>query len=327
MRWGKAGARLFAALLIFGAVLNVARAVYDGTGPALHPVDVVVPKGGSAIITQSLNDAGLLASPLAFRVAVFLTKADGPLHAGEFLLPAGASLHKILDILRHGSPVQHQVTIPDGQTGVEIARLLNAAPVATGSVAPPADGAVLPQTYDYLWGTPRGKILSRAEDAMQTVLANSWAAREHRLPVTSARDALILASIVQAETPLPTELPEVAAVYENRLRLGMKLQADPTVIYAVTGGALTGGHGLSRTDLASASPYNTYVKTGLPPGPICAPGAAALSAVLHPAPIPALYFVATGDGGHVFTTSFAQHLKNIAAYHAAKKKGDRKPAP
>jgi UPF0755 protein len=124
---------------------------------------------------------------------------------------------------------------------------------------------------------------------------------------------------VQEETPIAAELPEIAAVYENRLVLGMKLQADPTVIYAASGGAVSGGVGISRADLANASAYNTYTYKGLPPGPICAPGLAAIAAVLHPAPSADLYFVATGDGGHVFAQDFKQQLRNIAAYRGRRK--------
>jgi UPF0755 protein len=322
---------VFAALLVVLTTARVGRLAYEGTGPAPQTIDVVVPEGGSGVIADALMQAHVIESPLVFRVAVFLTRGQGPLHAGEFLIPAGASLRQVLDILRHGSPVQHQLTIPEGLTSAQITKILDGAAVATGNAPLPAQGAVLPQTYDYLWGTPRAKILARAEDAMQSQLAAAWAQRAPGLPLASPAEALTLASIVQAETPLPAELPSIAAVYENRLNKGMKLQADPTVIFAQTGGAQTGGAAISRTDLASASPYNTYAHAGLPPGPICAPGLAAITAVLHPANIPSLYFVATGNGGHVFTTDFSDHLKNVAAYHAALKsaheKGDHKRVP
>ncbi len=134
--------------------------------------------------------------------------------------------------------------------------------------------------------------------------------------LTSPDEAVTLASIVQEETPVKAELPEIAAVYENRLGRGMKLQADPTVIFAASGGAAAGGLPIFRADLANASPYNTYMVTGLPPGPICAPGLAAILAVLHPAASDDLFFVATGTGGHVFSKDYRQHLANVAAYRA-----------
>ncbi len=271
----------------------------------------MIPAGGGTATAETLAKAGVIRHPLIFRAAAWLTRHNGVLHAGEFIFPAHASLKDVLDILRHGKPVEHQVTIPEGLTGAEIAKILNAAGTTTGEVTPPPDGSVLPETYNYLWGTPRAAILARAETAMQTTLADAWAKRDANLPLNSPQEALILASIVQQETPLGHELPQVAAVYENRLRQGMKLQADPTVIYAATGGKQSGGTGISRADLANPSPYNTYAHAGLPPGPICAPGAAAIDAVLHPANSDALYFVATGTGGHVFSHFFKDQLRNI----------------
>ncbi len=292
------------------------RQTYHGPGAGQITQDVVIPPGSAANVASVLAQAGVIAHPFLFRLAVILTRGQGVLHAGEFRFPAHESLAGILNILRHGAPVQHQVTFPEGLTGQQIASILNAAPAATGHVAPPPDGAILPQTYDYLWGAKRDAILKRAEAALHKQLSAAWDARASGLPITTPRQALILASIVQQETPLPAELPKIAAVYENRLKLGMKLQADPTVIFAVTDGKQSGGVGITKADLANPSPYNTYVHGGLPPGPICAPGLAAIMAVLHPADSQALYFVATGDGGHVFSRTFQQQLKNIERYRA-----------
>lgn len=290
---------------------------FNGPGPLHASADLVIPPGGIAATGAVLARDGAIRHPLIFRIAVFLTRAEGPLHAGEFLIPARSSLAEILHILRHGAPVQHQLTIPEGLTGVEIAKILNTAAAASGSVIAPPEGSVLPQTYDFTLGTPRAAILARAQKAMRRSLNAAWAQRAPGLPLQSPQQALILASIVQAETPLAAELPKIAAVYENRLALGMRLQADPTVIYAVSGGQTAGGLPISRADLASPSPYNTYAHSGLPPGPICAPGLAAIQAVLHPAAMQALYFVATGDGGHVFADNFKAQLRNIQAYRAA----------
>jgi len=289
-----------------------------GPGPLAVSRAVVVPAGGTGAVAAVLKADGAITYPVVFRLAAWLTHKDGAIHAGEFLIPARSSIGDILGILRHGLPVQHQVTIPEGLTGVQIAKILNAAPAAVGQVAAPPDGAVLPQTYDYTLGTSRRDILRRAERAMQTAIANNWPRRDETVPLRTPADALVLASIVQAETPLPAELPEVAAVYENRLRQGMKLQADPTVIFAASGGGMTGGVGITRADLAAPSPYNTYLHGGLPPGPICAPGIAAIQAVLHPAGIDALYFVATGLGGSAFTDDYQTHRKNVAKYRAVK---------
>ncbi|OYV37658.1 MAG: aminodeoxychorismate lyase [Acidocella sp. 20-61-6] len=299
---------------------------YD-PGPLPATVAVVIPPGGSAEVAATLQKDGATSHPLLFRAAAWLTRKDGPLHAGEYLVPARASLADILHILRHGLPVQHQVTFPEGLTSAQIAKILNTTPAASGTVAPPPQGAVLPQTYDFVRGEPRQAILARAAKAMRQKLATAWAGRDTTVPLASAQQALILASIVQAESPEPAEFPEIAAVYENRLAKGMKLQADPTVIFASSAGETSGGVPISRTDLTNPSPYNTYAHSGLPPGPICAPGLAAITAVLHPAASKALYFVATGHGGHVFSDSFQGQLKNIEVYRESQKEnpGTRVP--
>ncbi len=292
---------------------------YQAPGPLPATADLVIPPGGTAGAAVVLRQAGAIRYAFAFRAAAWFTRGQGPLRAGEFLIPARSSIQEILTILRFGAPVEHQVTIPEGLTGAQIAAILNAAPAATGRVTPPPDGTVLPQTYDYLYGTRRSKILLRAETAMTIALADDWAGRDRRIDLASSYQALVLAAIVQQESPLQGELPEIAAVYENRLALGMKLQADPTVIYAATEGAASGGAPISRAQLANPSPYNTYVHPGLPPGPICAPGIAAIEAVLHPAATRALFFVATGTGGHVFAETFPQQLSNIKKYRRAMK--------
>jgi UPF0755 protein len=287
------------------------------TAPSDHAeaVTVVIPDGGTAKVAAVLAQAGVIQYKLVFRAAAFFTRHDGTLRAGEFLFPARASVAQVLGILRHGAVVQHQVTIPEGLTGVQIAKIINAAPDAVGVVAAPAEGAVLPQTYNYVYGARRAGILARAEAAAAKALQAAWRGRDGAVDLTPEQ-ALILASIVQEETPVAAELPEVASVYENRLAQGMKLQADPTVIYAASGGAVASGMAITRADLARDSAYNTYVAAGLPPGPICSPGLAALQAVLHPARSNNLYFVATGTGGHVFSRTYKQHLANVAAYRA-----------
>ncbi len=289
---------------------------YNAPGPLQVSRTVVIPPSGTAAAAQALRQDGVITHPLIFRAAAWFTRHQGPLHAGEFFIPAHSSLQQILWILRFWAPVEHQVTIPEGLTGPQIAKIINAAPFATGTIPPPPDGAILPETYKFTLGTPRGKIAARATAAMQTALAAAWANRDPSIPLAWPEQAVILASIVQEESPLPAELPEIAAVYENRLAQGMKLQADPTVIYAASNGATAAGPAITRADLANPSPYNTYANAGLPPGPICAPGLAALNAVLHPAHSKNLFFVATGTGGHLFASTFKDQLTNIATYHA-----------
>jgi UPF0755 protein len=294
---------------------------YNAPGPLQNARTVVIPPDGTAAAADVLRRDGVIKYPAIFRLAAWFTRGQGPIHAGEYFVPAHASLAQVLWILRFWAPVEHQVTIPEGLTGVQIAKILNAAGFAAGSVAPPPDGAVLPETYKYTLNTDRSKILARAEAAMRVALTRQWAGRDAAVPLAWPEQALILASIVQEESPVGAELPEIAAVYENRLARGMKLQADPTVIYAASAGATASGPAITKTDLANLSPYNTYIWEGLPPGPICAPGVAALAAVLHPAKSDALFFVATGTGGHVFATTYREQLANIAAYKAALRRG------
>jgi UPF0755 protein len=307
---------LWTLLVVLGLARMAVDETFDGPGDFGVAKDVVVPGGGMAAVAAVLRHDGVISNPLVFRAAVWLTRRDGAVRAGEFLIPARSSLHQVLDILRHGPVVQHEATIPEGLTGAQIARLLNGLPDAVGVVAAPAEGSVLPQTYDYTFGAARESILRRAQAAMDRAVAAAWARRDRTILLASPDAAVVLASIVQEETPVAAELPKIAAVYENRLAAGMDLQADPTVIYAASGGALASGLAITRADLAMASPYNTYVNGGLPPGAICSPGIAAIEAVLHPAASDDLYFVATGDGGHVFSENFKQHLANVAAYRA-----------
>jgi UPF0755 protein len=292
------------------------RGIENQPGPLAAERAVVVPHGGIETVAQALAAAGLIDSVPAFRVAVWLSRGEGTLHAAEFAFPAHASLRQVLTVLRTAHPVQHLLTIPEGLTAQQIAALLNKAEVAVGTVAPPAEGSVLPQTYAYEYGTPRSVILARAEAAMQRELAADWADRAPDVHLSSPRDALILASIVERETARPDERPHVAAVYLNRLRLGMRLQADPTVAYEVSGGSGVLAHPLTRGDLDRPDPFNTYRVAGLPPGPICSPGSASLKAVLHPAASDDLYFVADGSGGHLFARTHEAHERNVAKWRA-----------
>jgi UPF0755 protein len=275
---------------------------------------IVIPKGGIDAVAAALVNAGALDRPLGFRIAGMITAGGAP-RAGEFAFPAGASLHVLFDVLRTARPVQHHLTIPEGLTSTRIAALVNGAEAAVGTVAAPPEGSVLPETYAYEYDTAREALLARMTLAMQRALAREWEARAPDLPLASARQALILASIVERETARPEERAHVAAVYLNRLRLGMKLQADPTVAYGL-GEPREGERKLSRADLERDTPYNTYRIAGLPPGPICAPGLASLHAVLHPAASEDLYFVADGSGGHVFARDLATHQRNVTRWRA-----------
>lgn len=232
------------------------------------------------------------------------------------MFPAHASVEQVLAVLRTARPVEHHLTIVEGLTAKQISGVLSHADAMTGAVPAIPEGSVLPQTYDYEYGAERSRVLGRAEAAMAKALAAAWADRAPGLPLATAQDALILASIVERETAKPQERPHVAAVYLNRLRLGMRLQADPTVVYAASDGTGLLDHGLTRSELDRDGPYNTYRVNGLPPSPICSPGLDSIRAVLHPADSDDLYFVADGTGGHVFSRNYQAHGAAVARWRA-----------
>ncbi|RYI32926.1 MAG: endolytic transglycosylase MltG [Acetobacteraceae bacterium] len=309
--------RIIAALLVLGLLVGAgawqAQRMYRAPGPLAAPLQIVIPRGGTEAIASALQGAGVVDDSRLFALATWATRGHGPLRAAEFAVPAGASLAEILEILRHARPVQRRLTIPEGLTARQITTLLGRAEGLTGEAPTLAEGAVLPETYAYQWGDDQAGLLRRAEAAMNQALAESWAGRAEGLPLASPREALILASIVERETALAEERPRIAAVFLNRLRLGMPLQSDPTVAYAAAAGG-TLERPLTRADLDRENPFNTYRVKGLPPGPIAAPGLAALRAVTRPASSDDLYFVADGSGGHAFARSLDEHNRNVARW-------------
>jgi peptidoglycan lytic transglycosylase G len=292
------------------------RAQWDKPGPLAEAKAVVVPRGGTGAAGAALKAAGVIQNATAFEVLSWATFFDGSIHAAEFEFPPKATIADVLTILRTAKPLEHKITIVEGLTAKQIAALLMASEPASGPITVPPEGSVLPQTYAFERGMTREAILRRAQLAMDKELAAAWAARMPNLPLTSPRDLLILASIVERETAKPDERPHIAAVYLNRLRMGMKLQADPTVAYQVSGGTGVLDHKLNRADLDTDSAYNTYQRAGLPPGPICSPGVASLRAVSRPVSSEDLYFVADGSGGHAFARTVEAHQRNVARWRA-----------
>jgi UPF0755 protein len=285
-------------------------------GPLPEPAAIVVPRGGTKQLAEALGAAGIVDRPLLFQAAAWLTRNQGALHAAEFAFPAHASVRQVLAILRTAHPLERHFTIAEGLTGQQITALLAHAEAMTGTVQGFEEGSVLPQTYDYEFGADRAGLVTRAKAAMDKELAAAWADRAFGLPLSSPRDALILASIVERETAKPEERPHVAAVYLNRLRQGMKLQADPTVVYLASGGSGVLDHHLTRAELGRDDPFNTYRSAGLPPAPICSPGLDSLRAALHPAASDDLFFVADGTGGHVFSRNYEAHDIAVARWRA-----------
>ncbi len=287
---------------------------FDVAGPLPSATTVTVPHGGLQEVAADLERDGVVARPLLFRFYALATVHEGGLHAGEFAFPAGASPRQVLSVLRTAHPVQHRLTIPEGLTAAQVARLVDAAEGLTGDTPVPQEGSVLPETYSYERGTSREQLLDRARAAMDRASQAAWDARKPGLPLADRRQALVLASLVERETAKPDERPLVAAVFLNRLAQGMKLQSDPTVAYGASGGLGVLDHPITRSELDRDNPYNTYRIPGLPPGPICMPGQAALRAATQPASTDMLFFVADGSGGHAFARTEGEHGRNVARW-------------
>jgi UPF0755 protein len=296
-----------------------------GPGPSPEPTRIVIAQGTSVTrVADQLSEAGVIRSAGGFRLFARLFGSGDPIQAGTITIPAHASGARILDLLQHGKPAPQLVVVPEGLPSVLVRERLLNAPYLTGDVPVPDEGSVLPSTYSYQRGETRAAVLARMQAAMQAELARLWARRRPGIAVATPREAIILASIVDKETGKATERRLVAGVYSNRLRQGMRLQADPTVIYPVTHGRPL-GRPILRSELQADNGYNTYLHTGLPAGPIANPGRASIAAVLDPAPTPALYFVADGTGGHVFANTLAEHDANVQRWRAIRRARGEQP--
>jgi UPF0755 protein len=304
-------------LLIVGALL-VAQD-WRGAGPSNAPVTVQVPRGASlARAAAELERAGAIESDTRFRLYARIFGNNAPIRAGEYQFPAGASPSEVLQLLQEGKVRQRFVVVPEGYPSVLVHDALLRADGLTGSVGVPREGSVLPDSYAYERGDTRVSVVARMQKAMRDYLAAAWAKRRPGIAVKTPAEAITLAAIVEKETGKPSERPTVAAVYENRLRQGMPLQADPTVIYPITKGRPLGRR-ILESELRAKNGYNTYASPGLPVGPIANPGRASIDAVLNPADSPALYFVADGTGGHVFANTLEQHNANVQKWYAIRR--------
>ena len=312
-------------LLIVPALLIVAAGVttwllWAGPGPTSQPTSLIVEQGSSvAKVARQLEEAGAIrGSSTTFRAFARLLGAHAPIQAGEFQLRPRMSPAAILTHLHYGRPVQRLVTIPEGMPSVLVHERLMKVPYLTGEIEVPVEGSVLPDSYNYQRGESREAVLERMQKAMRDTLADLWPKRSPTSVVVSPEAAVILASIVEKETGKPSERRMVAGVYSNRLRRGMPLQADPTVIYPITRGRPLGRR-ILRSELNARNGYNTYSSAGLPIGPIANPGRESIAAVLNPAPTNALYFVADGSGGHVFADTLEQHNANVQRWYALRR--------
>lgn len=294
---------------------------YQVPGPLVAPVNVVIPRGaGTDQIARLLTERGVIAGPIPFSVGSRLDGTWRELKAGEYAFPAAVSPRAAAGLIASGRTVVRRLTLPEGFTTRQAIALLESAEGLHGQIGSiPGEGELLPDTYFYSWGDSRERMLERQRRAMRETLAELWANRAPGLPFATPEQAVILASIVEKETAVPEERPRIAAVFINRLRRGMRLQADPTVIYGLTNGQGALDRPLTRADLETQHPWNTYVIPGLPPTPIANPGRAALAAVLNPLQTDELYFVADGSGRHLFARTLAEHNRNVRLFREAER--------
>lgn len=314
----------FSFLVVLGIALCVTALVwmFQSDGPLSETTMIQVERGqGLRQIARTLEDQGIVHSQYPFLIGAKLKNAGKPVQAGEYEIPARASIADILDMMQDGRVVHRFVTIPEGKTSYEIVQILKNAEGLSGEIETiPPEGSLLPETYAYVTGDTKHEKIARMQEAMNATVAEMWDGRANDLPFETSEEALILASIVEKETAVPSEYARVAGVFVNRLRKGMPLQTDPTVIYGMTLGKHDDngkgplGRRLLTKDLQVDTPYNTYTRTGLPPTPICNPGRAAIAATLHPENHDYLYFVADGTGGHAFAKTLAEHNANVAKW-------------
>lgn len=311
----------FILLLLFLAIVGAGAGAwyvfnqFDAPGPQAPSGEetiVSIPMGtGLNQVATILEQNQVVRSGLVFRLGVIVNRKAAALKAGEYAIPSGASPSQIMQILIEGKSIVYKLTLAEGLTSAMIIELVRNHPVLLGDVVDvPAEGSLLPETYIFNRGTTRTELVARMKADHDAALNELWVGRAPNLPISTKEEAVILASIVEKETGVADERPRVASVFVNRLRKGMRLQSDPTIIYGLTKGVPL-GRGIRQSELDKPTPYNTYVIFGLPPTPIANPGKASLAAVLNPATTNDLYFVADGTGGHAFAETLDQHEANV----------------
>ncbi|MBG1232033.1 endolytic transglycosylase MltG [Aestuariivirga litoralis] len=310
-------------IIVFGALIGGAFTWswlnFTAPGPLDKPKTVQLPVGADhSAIAVALADQGVISNPTIFSAAAYLQELrHAKLRSGEYEFPAGATMDDVLAMIIRGQVLTYKVTIPEGWTSQMVVNRLNDQDQLQGNVlAEPEEGSLLPETYVMSRGYPREKLLADMAAAQTKYLDQAWSRLPAGSPIKSKKDLVTLASVVERETSVPEERPMVAAVFLNRLKANMRLQSDPTVIYGIAGGKGKLDHPLTRSELDAPTPYNTYTNDGLPSGPIGNPGKASIEAVLNPANVKYLYFVANGLGGHAFANTLDEHNANVKKWRA-----------
>jgi UPF0755 protein len=310
---------IFLALVLLVAVPAFFAPWYGWGKSAGETITLEIPPGtAQSAIGTRLQSAGLIDAPRHFTLLARLLGSGETIKAGRYALRKNDAWKNWLAIIQSGKVIRLMLTIPEGMPSALVAERLLANPDLTGPLKVPPEGSLLPETYDYQKGEARAAVVARMQAAMDKTLASLWPARSSQTAVTTPEAAIILASIVEKESGKASERATIAGVYSNRLRIGMKLDADPTVIYPITQGRPLGRR-IRRSELDADTGYNTYLKPGLPIGAIANPGRASLEAVLNPAQTDALFFVADGSGGHVFAATLAEHNANVAKWYALRR--------
>ncbi len=316
---------LILGILVAGGALYWGISNYYAEGPKTEETAFLIEKGsGFNSIGARLEERGLIDNALLFRAGVWATKRDAKVLPGQYLIPAKASMADILKIITETKPQEFFLNVIPGETSWQVAERMNdPAQSLTGDPVPlPQEGSLLAVRHDFFPGDTRASLLEGMQQKMKDAVAEVWASRDPAIDevIKSPEDLVTLASLVEKETGVETERPLVASVFVNRLKKGMRLQTDPSVIYGITQGKGPLNRPLTSADLESKTDYNTYQIDGLPPGPIANPGLDALEAVAHPASTNYLYFVAKGtkpSDGHLFAATYAEHRKNVALYRKA----------
>jgi UPF0755 protein len=313
---------VFVVLVLSGIVLW-GKSEFEKPGPLQSDQTVLIKEGSSLdTIANQLADNGVIDGPWIFQNGVKAYRAQRQMKAGEYLFHSAMSMKDVMETIRSGKGILYKVSVPEGLTVAQVFDRLAKSEILEGDLPAehPPEGSIMPDTYPFQRGTSRKEMLERMMTAQEKVVEEVWQRRVDGLPVQNKQEFVTLASIVEKETGVARERPHVASVFINRLRQGIRLQSDPTIIYGLFGGeGKPKDRPIYKSDIEKPTPYNTYVIPALPPGPIANPGRAALEAVANPSITDDLYFVADGTGGHVFAKTLEEHNQNVARWRAIEK--------